>query len=193
MAVARQWRPVDLRRMLLGGLLLGMLLAAGLATAAMLRPSLDAHIASVRLPADAIATSFREGQLSGWVVRQPDGSLLAFSAASPHRGQPVDLVRSGTPRYESFATTHSFDAPAFFIDTIGSIWQLDGTRLLGPAPRGLDRFEISAVEGDWVTVDLGTLRLGACSPQVTFHGTPQCSSMEVPHESVPRPVTEFRW
>lgn len=192
MALARHWTAIDLRRVLLAALLLGMLLAAGLATAAMLRPSLDAHVASVRLPADAIAAPFREGQLGGWVVRQPDGSLWAFSAASPHQGQPVGLVGPGNPLYESFGTTRSFDGPAFFRDTIGSIWQLDGTRLFGPAPRGLDRFDISSVEGDWVTVDLGTLHLGACSPQVHFHGPPPCSSVEVPRESAPRPVTEYR-
>ena len=38
---------------------------------------------------------------------------------------------------------------------------LDGTRVFGPSPRGLDRFP-TTIEGGTITIDLRTLILGDC-------------------------------
>jgi len=177
-----------MKRLLLAVLLLSVGLSGGIVALEMARPQIGPRTASVRLPADGVAVSFTEGQLSGWLVRQADGSLAAFSAASTHRGQPVMIVLPNDPLYDRIGPQYHENAPGLFRDVIGSMWRLDGTRIFGPASRGLDAFQVNSVDGEWVTINLAQLRLGACSPQVTFHGRPFCSTLAAPRYIAPRPV-----
>jgi menaquinol-cytochrome c reductase iron-sulfur subunit len=69
---------------------------------------------------------------SVFVVREGTGAKV-LSASCPHLGCPVD--------YD--AASHRFECPCH-----GSVFALDGARVSGPAPRGLDPLESSVTEGE---------------------------------------------
>ena len=74
-----------------------------------------------------------------------DGSSpLALYAVSPHNGKPITYCES-SGSFEDRAHGSSFDRL--------------GRYLLGPAPRGLDRFETRVVDGD-IWIDPTTLLIG---------------------------------
>ena len=57
------------------------------------------------------------------------------------------------------------EGPGFRGPCTGSAFLLDGTRVFGPAPRGLDRFA-TELDGDIVRIDVTEAILGPCSPGV---------------------------
>lgn len=67
---------------------------------------------------------------AAWLVKRPDQTVTAFSATCPHAGCAVD-----------------FDGKTFVCPCHDSHFALDGTRIDGPAPRGLDPLEVREREG----------------------------------------------
>jgi Rieske Fe-S protein len=65
-----------------------------------------------------------------WLLKHPDQSVTAFSAECPHAGCAVD-----------------FDGKQFVCPCHDSTFALDGSRLKGPAPRGLDPLEVREQDG----------------------------------------------
>jgi hypothetical protein len=126
------------------------------------------------------ARPFRHDFIDGWLVRQEDGSLRAFWARSPHLGCYVDYVAPDGSRNASYLEFFKdLAGGGGFIDLCGNIWYsywtLEGDRVCCPAPRGLDRFDVRLVDGA-VELDLGRVRLGACSPAVASErATRRCS------------------
>lgn len=110
-----------------------------------------------------------ERGLGMWLVRQPSGEVRAFWSRDPHSGS--------TTRPETFEGRAGFRA----VDT-GSFFSLDGARLAGPAPRGLDRFEVRQ-DADLLTIDVTHVILGTCSASPWT----DCSPPGAPQEQ------EMRW
>ncbi len=96
-----------------------------------------------------------------WLVRQPDMSMRAFSARSPwSAGGPVRLL--------SDAETAD-RAPSLLFTDGWTLFHRDGTPDVGPAIRGLDRFELRQHSRDTVVlIDASHVILGEC---VTETGT----------------------
>ena len=129
----------------LGGALLGV--AAGWTSLEALRP-LTQGTGGLRIklgnPADfkpGSATYFNEGRL--WLVNA-DGRLFALSQKCPHLGCRVPFCES----------SGRFECPCH-----GSVFDLGGEYVQGPAPRGMDRFELSVVD-DGLVVDTSKLIAG---------------------------------
>jgi nitrite reductase/ring-hydroxylating ferredoxin subunit len=80
-----------------------------------------------------------------FVVASPSTNLLALYARSPHLGEAV--------RY--CASSGWFEEQAH-----GSMFDGLGRYVLGPAPRGLDRFGVRVIDGS-VWVDTSNLMLGS--------------------------------
>lgn len=88
----------------------------------------------------AVATQVPLG--AAWVSRRPDGSLRAFSTTCPHLGCAVDYdAEAGT--YKCPCHTSAF-AP-------------DGSKLSGPAKRGLDELPVEQ-RGDRVFITFKRFR-----------------------------------
>ena len=87
------------------------------------------------------ATYFPEGRL--YVVKAK-GDLLALSQKCPHLGCQVPFCDS----------SGRFECPCH-----GSIFDIGGEYIAGPAPHGMDRYPIT-VKGSKVIVDTGTLETG---------------------------------
>ncbi len=83
-------------------------------------------------------------QRSIWLVKRSDGSLHAFSANCPHLGCG----------YRWIAERKRFECPCH-----GSIFDLDGKVLAGPAPRRLDAIE-TKVENGRLLVQYEMFQLG---------------------------------
>lgn len=115
---------------------------------------------------------------TGWLVSRDDGGVDAFWARSPHLGCAVYPISSG-PLLEGAIASHNLSRETrgvFFDPCSNSIWLFSGERVFGPTPRGLDRFNATLEarpQGDAVTVDFATVRLGVCPP--TVEGEIQCS------------------
>jgi nitrite reductase/ring-hydroxylating ferredoxin subunit len=84
-------------------------------------------------------------------VTNANGYLFALSQKCPHLGCRVPFCDS----------SGRFECPCH-----GSIYDLAGEYIQGPAPRGMDRYDIQLV-GDHVVVDTGTLKSGP--PRGTNH------------------------
>ncbi len=69
---------------------------------------------------------------SVWIVRKADGSAVAFSASCPHLGCG----------FRWLADRNRFECPCH-----GSVFNLDGKVLAGPAPRSLDTMETKVENG----------------------------------------------
>lgn len=79
-----------------------------------------------------------------YVVASPSTTPLALYARSPHLGERVQYCASS----------------GWFEDrSHGAMFDGLGRYVLGPAPRGLDRFEVRVIDGD-VWVDTASLMLG---------------------------------
>ena len=91
-----------------------------------------------------------------WLVRADSGEVLALFSRDPHSGCNValDSIDAG-----------DYSGPGFRGECTGSLFLPDGTRLSGPAPRGLDRFA-TEVEDDIVRIDVTQAILGPCSPGI---------------------------
>jgi cytochrome b6-f complex iron-sulfur subunit len=87
------------------------------------------------------ATEFTEGRL--WLVNAK-GDLFALSEKCPHLGCKVPFCES----------SGRFECPCH-----GSVFDLAGEYIQGPAPRGMDRYPITVKNGS-VVADLGTLESG---------------------------------
>src|SRR6202142_3233496 len=70
--------------------------------------------------------------------------LFALSQKCPHLGCPVPFCGS----------SGRFECPCH-----GSVYDLAGEYIAGPAPRGMDRYQVT-LEGDKVVVDTGALQAG---------------------------------
>jgi nitrite reductase/ring-hydroxylating ferredoxin subunit len=91
------------------------------------------------------------GEARAYVVTTRPGSPIALYARSPHLGGPVRYCESS----------------GWFEDRLhGAKFDGLGRYALGPAPRGLDRFEVRFVDGD-VWVNTSNLFLGPPRGQAT--------------------------
>ena len=81
---------------------------------------------------------------SVWLVKKSDGSVLAFSANCPHLGCG----------YRWIAASNRFECPCH-----GSMFDLNGRVLSGPAPRALDSME-TKVENGRLFVQYEVFQLG---------------------------------
>jgi len=87
------------------------------------------------------ATYYPEGRL---YVTNAKGKLFALSQKCPHLGCEVPFCES----------SGRFECPCH-----GSIYDLAGEYIAGPAPRGMDRYKIT-LEGKKVIVDTGVVEAG---------------------------------
>jgi hypothetical protein len=93
------------------------------------------------------------GEVVVYVVRLENGELIAFSGEAtpwrrmivwnPHANDPPNRVRPGE---EPTPGSGHFSEPSR-----GALWNIDGVRVRGPAPRDLDRYELR-VSGDGTVI-----------------------------------------
>jgi cytochrome b6-f complex iron-sulfur subunit len=100
------------------------------------------------------ATSYPEGRL---FVTNAKGDLFALSQKCPHLGCHVPYCDS----------SGRFECPCH-----GSIFDLGGEWITGPAPRGMDRYP-TTVEGGVVVVDTGTLQAGPDHGAKKYYSPPK--------------------
>jgi Rieske Fe-S protein len=91
---------------------------------------------------------FRSGVGLFYVVRLPNGDAIVFSGRSTHLRHAVVWDQQGDlqPRGGMFVEPGH-----------GERWAIDGTRVSGPAPRDLDRYESHVDERGMLVIDLGTV------------------------------------
>jgi Rieske Fe-S protein len=83
---------------------------------------------------------FQQGRF--WLVRQPDGSFVAFSAADSFRGCTV--VWQSDRRYVD--PRDRVEKQGWYRDPChGSIYDRDGTKVFGPSPRDLDTYPVTVI------------------------------------------------
>jgi cytochrome b6-f complex iron-sulfur subunit len=102
---------------------------------------------------DGSATYFLDGR---FYVTNYQGGLRALYQKCPHLGCRVPFCES----------SGRFECPCH-----GSVYNVIGEYLQGPAPRGMDRFEIS-IENDRVLVDTGALVEGPPRGELTGPSEP---------------------
>ncbi len=90
-----------------------------------------------------------------YVVRLPDGDFRVLSGASTHLGELVVWETSGA-EFSSTEYVGVFIEPAH-----AEQWTIDGTRLFGPAPRDLDRYDWLIDDSGVLVVDLSEVIRGA--------------------------------
>ncbi|MGE0228036.1 MAG: hypothetical protein AB7I38_05655 [Dehalococcoidia bacterium] len=133
-------------------------------------------------PTGPVAQPFTRFGLGGWLVRQADGEVRAFSTAEPRTGCRIDFIGTGHPFFAGSEEEY-YGEPGFFLDRCwGSKWALDGTRTFGPSWRGMDEFGVRQVAAGRVSLDLTRVRLGTCVPSVRY----DCSSPDAPRYVRPR-------
>jgi len=107
---------------------------------------------------------FPQGKL---YIASFDGKLSALFQKCPHLGCKVPFCE----------TSGQFECPCH-----GSVYNIKGEYLDGPAPRGMDRFPIR-IENDQVIVDTGTLVEGPRQDTLTgpgLSGGPSCNGTYPP-------------
>jgi hypothetical protein len=98
-------------------------------------------VLSTRNTAELTAGSVEGAGVVVHVVRLDDGELRAFDARSTHPH------RRCTTAWREVAGAQ-FGRELYFSDPCsGSVFTLDGTRIFGPAPRGLDRVQLAVRDG----------------------------------------------
>jgi Rieske Fe-S protein len=103
-------------------------------------PDVSAHrVASVAVKAPR--GGYRPTRI--FLVRSHQG-WWAFSNRSTHLGEPVEWREE----YDRFVDVYSF-----------AMWDKSGRPVAGPAPRGLDGYEVT-MDGDYVIIDLSRPVLG---------------------------------
>lgn len=138
-------------------------LAAGLAVEA----AWTTYDVLVPRPAGGFGGTVRAGTESGFpeglvryfasgrfYVTRVDGNLLALYQKCPHLGCRVPFCES----------SGRFECPCH-----GSIFNLKGEYVAGPAPRGMDTFSVR-VEGEEVLIDTGTIMEGPAKGVLTMSG-----------------------
>lgn len=142
--------------------------AAGWTSIDALRPLADASaggrldVGAAEAFAEGSATYLREAR--SWLVRAK-GELLALAQRCPHLGCRVPFCEA----------TRRFECPCH-----GSMYDLGGEYLAGPAPRGMDRHPV-AVEDGRVLVDTRTVVQGPPIGEARFRdlvreGVPSCGA-----------------
>ncbi len=138
----------------------------------------------------------RSGRPYGvWLVRNAEDEVLALLARDTHAGSagpcvigveqlegyrlpgvtdapagaatPAATVTPAPPDARGSGDDERYSGAAFRGLCTGSLFLLDGTRVFGPAPRGMDRLPVE-VEGGAVSIDFSRIELGPCSPGVQF-------------------------
>jgi hypothetical protein len=122
------------------------------------------------LPLDRDAQMFTlKNNAPVWLVRQSDGTLVAFAGRSPWYFGPLVRLRS-----ELFGEARPQDGHSWFYDGWNT-FDRDGTVRCCPSFRGLDRFEIRQVSPERVVIlDGSHVTLGTCIAQAV--GSGRCSS-----------------
>jgi hypothetical protein len=87
-----------------------------------------------------------------WITLDDDGTATALLARDPYSGAVVPW--RAEMRVEGTTGVYR-DGPS------GSTYDRDGAAILGPAPRGLDSYDVE-VNGSRLIVDLARVRLGPC-------------------------------
>src|SRR6266498_2683234 len=136
------------RRRFLGyawkGLAVGLAVEAGWTTYDILNPQPSGAFGgivaagSVSDYPDGAVKYFQDGR---FYVASADGALVALYQKCPHLGCRVPFCES----------SGRFECPCH-----GSIYNIRGEYIQGPAPRGMDRFPIK-IDGDRVLVDTGSV------------------------------------
>ncbi|MDA0351075.1 MAG: hypothetical protein O3A10_02550 [Chloroflexi bacterium] len=96
------------------------------------------------------------------VVRYPDGDVNVFSGAAPFGDSTVLWYRTDS------APDRDDYVGLFAEGRRGSRWALDGTRLFGPAPRGLDQYGFRIRADGVLVLDLSRRTEGASGPLGTI-------------------------
>jgi cytochrome b6-f complex iron-sulfur subunit len=122
------------------GLTVGLVVEAGWTTYDILNPRPSGAFGGV-VPAGSVgdypAGTVRYFQDGRFYVASADGALVALYQKCPHLGCKVPFCDS----------SGRFECPCH-----GSMYNIRGEYIQGPAPRGMDRFPIK-IEGDRVLVD----------------------------------------
>ena len=90
-------------------------------------------------------------------VANTHGYLFALSQKCPHLGCRVPFCES----------SGQFECPCH-----GSVYDLAGEYVAGPAPRGMDRFKVT-IQGENVVVDTSTLETGPDRGVKNFYSAPK--------------------
>ena len=96
-----------------------------------------------------------EGDLLIFIVNHPDFGILALSLFDPHLGCRIGLA--GELPSDTGAPLPS--EIAFVNPCHGEKYDLAGTYVAGPAPRGMDRYRVTVSENE-VTVDFSAFEYG---------------------------------
>jgi len=79
-----------------------------------------------------------------WLVKQPGGSFVAFSAADSFRGCTVVWQ----PAFESLDPRDGRTKQGWYRDPChGSTYDPQGTKVFGPSPRDLDTYPVEVIGG----------------------------------------------
>ncbi len=107
-------------------------------------------------------TTFAEEKFH--LVRLSDGEFLALSMLDPHGKNLVEAGLATGPCRVPWRPDFTFrNTQGWFRNPChGETYDLTGTCVSGPCPRGLDRFEVRVVRGE-VLVDMGRLFCGPSS------------------------------
>lgn len=116
-----------------------------------------------------------EDNLILYYVRQPSGEVWALVGIDPHSGCQVPWERDYDRTHVNGTGTGVFKA---FCS--GSVFDLDGSAMFGPAPRGLDRAVVTVkANGDDAYLDLTRFILGVCRSGGSGVCSPEGSPIEV--------------
>jgi|GEM_PF-4672679 len=164
------------------GALAGLVVAVVLAGCGGQQTSTTVQLSPYRLD-EVSAWGFSYRGVSGWLVSRDDGGVDAFWVRSPHLGCAVHPMESDQELERGSASGLGGESPMMFFDPCSnSRWDFSGERLFGPAPRGLDRFDATLTahpQGDEVTIQLDSVRLGTCSPGGDVPCSPPGESMYI--------------
>jgi Rieske Fe-S protein len=119
------------------------------------------------LPITAQVPETDHEQVQVFVVRLAGGRLEALRGVSTHLGCRLEWV--GDPDYSRFTNAPGV---AFEDQCGGSVFGVDGSWCGGPAPRALDRFRSTAVDGE-LAIDLNDI---VRSPRRAITSTNACSA-----------------
>ncbi len=114
--------------------------------------NLESHFGSAAHGAVAPRIS---GDTLLYVVRLPNGEFRVLSGRSTHLGQVIEWRPDLEPEVGTIRG-------AFFGWGTCPLWAVDGTRIFGPAPRDMDRYDFH-IEDGFLVVDIGERREGARS------------------------------
>ena len=109
------------------------------------------------------------------VVRLHDGEVRAFSWRCTRLGWAVAWL----PEPDGIPDA-SPDEGIFRSRQCGSTWSMDGHVIFGPAPRGLDGFEVTVTDRGRVVIDLGRVIEGERRSRSTGDATPAPSATPTP-------------